>query len=134
LWRQDFKADPTIYLAHMGCLADSDAADAESADLDITFLYKLTDGACPQRCAAARLLHFPPDGLRGCGAWCSFGMHVAKLGGMPEDIVRHAVTKSQQLEASQQHTLRRNQFAKLAQALKAGDTAALASLHERVHV
>ena len=61
-------------------------------------------------------------------------MHVAKLGGMPEDIVRHAVTKSQQLEASQQHTLRRNQFAKLAQALKADDTAALASLHERVHV
>ena len=52
LWRQDFKADPTIYLAHMGCLADSDAADAESADLDITFLYKLTDGACPQRYAA----------------------------------------------------------------------------------
>ena len=57
-------------------------------------------------------------------------MHVAKLGGMPEDIVRHAVTKSQQLEASQQHTLRRNQFAKLAQALKADDTTALQALRK----
>lgn len=47
----DFQADPAIYLAHMGCLADSDA-DESRTDLDITFLYTLTDGACPQRYAS----------------------------------------------------------------------------------
>lgn len=48
----DFKADPAIYLAHMGCLADSENSNADESqnDLDITFLYTLTDGACPQRC------------------------------------------------------------------------------------
>jgi len=48
----DFQADPAIYLAHMGCLADSENSNADESqnDLDITFLYTLTDGACPQRC------------------------------------------------------------------------------------
>jgi DNA mismatch repair ATPase MutS len=46
----DFEADPAIYLAHMGCLADAENADEAQTDLDITFLYTLTDGACPQRC------------------------------------------------------------------------------------
>ena len=46
----DFIADPSIYLAHMGCLAEEDRGSEETrTDLDITFLYTLTDGACPQR-------------------------------------------------------------------------------------
>ena len=56
----DFTADPSIYLAHMGCLADTEqASDETKTDLDITFLYQLTDGACPQRSACAYHLPVP---------------------------------------------------------------------------
>eukprot|EP01043_Picozoa_sp_COSAG02_P054071 COSAG02_NODE_6067_length_3828_cov_1.288549_3_plen_178_part_00 len=139
----DFEADPAIYLAHMGCLADAENADEAQTDLDITFLYTLTDGACPQRC-----VHFV--GLVGARAVCqpaprhslrtnptraarSFGMNVALLGGMPESIVRAAAEKSKALEAAQQQTLVRNQFARMARGLQSGDAGSLAELQSRVH-
>jgi DNA mismatch repair ATPase MutS len=63
----------------------------------------------------------------------SFGMNVALLGGMPESIVRAAAEKSKALEAAQQQTLVRNQFAKLSRGVRSGDVSRLAELQSRVH-
>ena len=60
-------------------------------------------------------------------------MNVALLGGMPESIVRAAAEKSKALEAAQQQTLVRNQFAKMARGLLSGDAGSLAELQKRVH-
>eukprot|EP01043_Picozoa_sp_COSAG02_P090155 COSAG02_NODE_27047_length_618_cov_0.905588_2_plen_62_part_00 len=60
-------------------------------------------------------------------------MNVALLGGMPESIVRAAAEKSKALEAAQQQTLVRNQFAKLVRAIRSDDAGSLAELQKRVH-
>jgi DNA mismatch repair ATPase MutS len=60
-------------------------------------------------------------------------MNVALLGGMPESIVRRAADKSKALEAAQNQTLVRNQFAKMMEAMQANDVDALRELQGRVH-
>ena len=45
---------------------------------EVTFLYRLTDGACPK----------------------SYGAHVARLAGLPDEVVRRAAHKANESEAA----------------------------------
>ena len=49
--------------------------------LQVTFLYKLTDGGCPK----------------------SYGVNVARLAGLPDDIVKRASSFASQLEAQHEN-------------------------------
>lgn len=73
---RDFENSPVVRLAHMACKVEKESED-DNLDVDplkenITFLYKITDGP------AAR----------------SYGFNVAKLAGIPNDIIREAFAKS----------------------------------------
>lgn len=54
--------------------------------LQVTFLYNLTDGACPK----------------------SYGVNVARLAGLPDEVVRRATSFAAQLE--DQHQSAQQQF------------------------
>jgi len=66
------KKDDKVAVMHMGCTVRS----TEDAVEDIIFLYTLTEGACPK----------------------SFGTNVAKLAGLPLDVVARAASIAQKLE------------------------------------
>ena len=66
------KKDDKVAVMHMGCKVRS----SEDAVEDIIFLYTLTEGACPK----------------------SFGTNVAKLAGLPLDVVARAASIAQKLE------------------------------------
>ena len=88
---EDWKNEPFVRLGHMECFVeeDMDDIDAEEAregrtsekkgDNNITFLYTLGDGACPR----------------------SFGINVAKLAGLPLDVI----AKAKVVSISFEHTL-----------------------------
>jgi DNA mismatch repair protein MSH6 len=82
----EWKDEPTVRLGHMECLVeerDPDGVDndneevEEPKDHNITFLYTLGDGACPK----------------------SFGINVARLAGLPEELLANAKRISSSFEA-----------------------------------
>ncbi|RKP08628.1 muts domain V-domain-containing protein, partial [Thamnocephalis sphaerospora] len=69
LLTEEMEADRNIRLMHMSCYVDEDRKE-------VTFLYKLTDGACPK----------------------SYGMHVANMAGVPTEIVLRAEEVAKEFE------------------------------------
>ena len=63
--------DARVRLGHMGC-----DVRGESGAEEVTFLYKLTQGSCPR----------------------SYGVNVARLAGLPEDVVQAAAKASKEME------------------------------------
>lgn len=73
----DWEIDPRVRLGHMDCLVDSpDSKTSETATEEITFLYKLSDGSSPK----------------------SYGINVAKLAGLPDDVIVIALQQSKLFE------------------------------------
>lgn len=71
---EEFEHDRAVQLSHMRCLVE----DGEDGVSTVTFLYKLAAGACPK----------------------SYGMNVARLAHLPEDVVKRAAAKSAEFEAA----------------------------------
>jgi len=67
----DWANDARVRLGHMGC-----DVRGESGAEEVTFLYKLTEGSCPK----------------------SYGVNVARLAGLPEDVVQAAAKASKEME------------------------------------
>jgi DNA mismatch repair protein MSH6 len=67
--------DPAVAIKHMAC-AVTPAEDGRDGVDQVTFLYRLTEGACPK----------------------SYGVNVARLAGLPDAVVRRAAVVSQQAE------------------------------------
>lgn len=72
---EDWKNETSIKLGHMECIVEEDGDDAEKKH-NITFLYTLGDGPCPK----------------------SFGVNVARLAGLPDDVLQKAKAVSSQFE------------------------------------
>ncbi|KAF8090136.1 hypothetical protein N665_0485s0011 [Sinapis alba] len=68
----DYQTNPQVSLCHMGCQVGEGNGGVE----EVTFLYRLTPGACPK----------------------SYGVNVARLAGLPDDVLQRAVIKSQEFE------------------------------------
>ncbi|XP_065860345.1 DNA mismatch repair protein MSH6 [Euphorbia lathyris] len=69
----DYNQDPKVSLCHMACQVGSRVGEVE----EVTFLYRLTPGACPK----------------------SYGVNVARLAGLPESILQKAAAKSREFES-----------------------------------
>jgi len=67
----DWANDARVRLGHMGC-----DVRGESGAEEVTFLYKLTEGSCPK----------------------SYGVNVARLAGLPEDVAQAAAKASKEME------------------------------------
>ena len=61
----------------MECIVEDDHENDSERKLNITFLYTLGDGPCPK----------------------SFGVNVARLAGLPDDVLQKAKAVSSQFEA-----------------------------------
>ncbi|GJR83688.1 DNA mismatch repair protein MSH6 [Tanacetum coccineum] len=68
----DYQQIPKVSLCHMACRVGNGVAGLE----EVTFLYKLTIGACPK----------------------SYGVNVARLAGLPDNVLQKAATKSEEFE------------------------------------
>jgi DNA mismatch repair protein MSH6 len=71
---ESFEDDDHVALKHMACTV-RESSDGSGVD-DVIFLYQLTAGACPK----------------------SYGANVAKLAGLPIDVVSRAATISSRLD------------------------------------
>jgi DNA mismatch repair protein MSH6 len=74
---EDWKDNQSVRLGHMECIVEDDSQDDVDVKSNITFLYTLGDGPCPR----------------------SFGVNVAKLAGLPDDVLRRAKNVSAAFEA-----------------------------------
>ncbi|KAJ4838664.1 DNA mismatch repair protein msh6 [Turnera subulata] len=70
----DYQKDPKVSLCHMSCQVGEGVGGLE----EVTFLYRLTPGACPK----------------------SYGVNVARLAGLPDSILQKAAAKSEEFEGS----------------------------------
>ncbi|PON72400.1 DNA mismatch repair protein [Trema orientale] len=70
----DYQKDPKVLLCHMACQVGSGVGAVE----EVTFLYRLTPGACPK----------------------SYGVNVARLAGIPDSVLQNAAAKSRDFEAT----------------------------------
>ncbi|KAJ0589820.1 putative DNA mismatch repair protein MutS/MSH [Helianthus annuus] len=68
----DYQQIPKVSLCHMACKVGKELGGLE----EVTFLYKLTPGACPK----------------------SYGVNVARLAGLPDDVLKKATIKSEEFE------------------------------------
>ncbi|PWA96876.1 MUTS-like protein (chloroplast) [Artemisia annua] len=68
----DYQQIPKVSLCHMACRVGDGVGGLE----EVTFLYKLTLGACPK----------------------SYGVNVARLAGLPDNVLQKAATKSEEFE------------------------------------
>ena len=73
---EDWKNETSIKLGHMECIVEEDDNDDAEKKHNITFLYTLGDGPCPK----------------------SFGVNVARLAGLPDDVLQKAKAVSSQFE------------------------------------
>ena len=73
---EDWKNEPAIRLGHMECIVE-DSDDDDSEKKNIAFLYTLGEGPCPK----------------------SFGVNVARLAGLPDDVLERAKRVSAAFEA-----------------------------------
>ncbi|RLN20472.1 hypothetical protein BBO99_00000598 [Phytophthora kernoviae] len=71
---EEYTDNKKVSLGHMGCIVDPEN------DRKVTFLYKLEDGMCPK----------------------SYGINVAMLAKLPDEVVECAAKKSEQFERSLQ--------------------------------
>ncbi|CAI0425112.1 unnamed protein product [Linum tenue] len=69
----DYEKDSKVSLCHMACKVGVGSEGVE----EVTFLYRLTPGACPK----------------------SYGVNVARLAGLPEHVLQKAAAKSSEMEA-----------------------------------
>lgn len=74
---EDWKEEESIKLGHMECIVEDDNEDDSARKSNITFLYTLGDGPCPK----------------------SFGVNVARLAGLPDDVIQKAKAVSSLFEA-----------------------------------
>ncbi len=82
---EDWKDDNRVRLGHMECVVENEVIEEDMNDDDgnntkkqhITFLYTLGEGSCPK----------------------SFGINVAKLAGLPEEVLAKARTISTNFES-----------------------------------
>ena len=76
---EDWKSEPAIKLGHMECIVEEEEEDSEEGreNNNITFLYTLGEGPCPK----------------------SFGVNVARLAGLPDDVLQRAKRLSSEFEA-----------------------------------
>jgi len=74
---EDWKNEPSIRLGHMECIVENDSDKDNEVTGNITFLYTLGDGPCPK----------------------SFGVNVARLAGLPDDVLQKAKAVSTAFEA-----------------------------------
>jgi len=79
---EDWKDEPSVRLGHMECIVHGNNDEVEASangksDHMITFLYTLGEGSCPK----------------------SFGINVARLAGLPEEVLQSAKKKSCDFEA-----------------------------------
>jgi DNA mismatch repair protein MSH6 len=72
---EDWKNEPSIRLGHMECVVEDNDDDSEKKS--IAFLYTLGEGPCPK----------------------SFGVNVARLAGLPDDVLERAKRVSVAFEA-----------------------------------
>ncbi|XP_027349607.1 DNA mismatch repair protein MSH6 [Abrus precatorius] len=70
----DYLKDPKVCLCHMACQVGGGIAGLD----EVTFLYRLTLGACPK----------------------SYGVNVARLAGLPTSVLQKAAAKSREFEAT----------------------------------
>jgi len=73
---EDFKNEPNVRLGHMQCYVE-DQNENSVEERNITFLYTLGEGSCPK----------------------SFGINVARIAGLPEDVLEKARIVSSSFEA-----------------------------------
>ena len=71
---EEFEHDPQVDMAHMACMVEDGNDNASS----VTFLYQLKHGACPK----------------------SYGLNVARLARLPEEVIQRAKEKSEEFEKS----------------------------------
>lgn len=74
---EEYTDSSHVSLGHMGCIVDPEN------DRKVTFLYKLEDGMCPK----------------------SYGLNVAMLAKLPDEVIECAARKSAQFEQSLQHQI-----------------------------
>lgn len=74
---EDFKNEPHVRLGHMQCYVQEEVENS-GEERNITFLYTLGEGSCPK----------------------SFGINVARIAGLPEDVLEKARIVSSSFEAS----------------------------------
>ena len=74
---EDWKNEESVKLGHMECIVEDDRDNDSDRKSNITFLYTLGDGPCPK----------------------SFGVNVARLAGLPDDVLQKAKAVSSQFEA-----------------------------------
>lgn len=107
---EEWKDAPNVRLGHMECIVENGNVTSRSADQDestITFLYTLGEGVCPR----------------------SFGINVARLAGLPEDVLSNAKRISSEFEEEMNGTAHRvvtarsapSQRDQIVNAIKAGD-------------
>ena len=72
---EEFEREPRVRLAHMACMVENENED-DPTEETITFLYKLSDGACPK----------------------SYGFNAARLAGIPAEVVRRAHQVAREFE------------------------------------
>ncbi|KAK7284586.1 hypothetical protein RJT34_19335 [Clitoria ternatea] len=70
----DYQKDPKVCLSHMACQVGGGISGLD----EVTFLYRLTPGACPK----------------------SYGVNVARLAGLPTSVLQKAAGKSREFEAT----------------------------------
>ncbi|KAG7354599.1 DNA mismatch repair protein MutS [Nitzschia inconspicua] len=74
---EEWKGAPNVRLGHMQCIVDDETDNAvTTGNSNITFLYTLGPGAVPK----------------------SFGINVAKLAGLPDEVLQNAKRVSQEFE------------------------------------
>ncbi|KAA3458880.1 DNA mismatch repair protein MSH6 isoform X2 [Gossypium australe] len=69
----DYRNNSKVSLCHMACQVGNGVEGAE----EVTFLYRLTPGACPK----------------------SYGVNVARIAGLPDSVLQTAASKSREFEA-----------------------------------
>ncbi|BFG43493.1 hypothetical protein CerSpe_297670 [Prunus speciosa] len=70
----DYQNNPEVSLCHMACQVGNGDGGVE----EVTFLYRLTPGACPK----------------------SYGVNIARLAGLPISVLQKAAAKSREFEAT----------------------------------
>ncbi|XP_011644133.1 probable DNA mismatch repair protein Msh6 [Pogonomyrmex barbatus] len=79
---EDYKTNKEVTLAHMACMVETEEEEEVSQET-VTFLYKLSEGACPK----------------------SYGFNAARLAGVPSIITKkaHEIAKRMEQETNHKH-------------------------------
>ena len=75
---KEFASHPHVTLQHMACSFKLKSENCSRGEQELVFLYRLTDGACPE----------------------SYGLQVAIMAGIPEQVVEAASKAGQVMKRS----------------------------------